>query len=65
MNGYLPHKIQAFSDKIKVILTPVELFVKNRFSLEPVSRDIRILLGQRMSAPNERQVRQHRKLLRS
>ena len=64
MNGYEPQKRADLRERFKIILNPTHVFVPNKFSVLSVSRDIRVIVGTRLSAANERRVRKSLKFAR-
>lgn len=64
MNGYEPQRRSDLKDRFKIILNPTHVFVPNKFSVLSVSRDIRVIVGTRLSAANERRVRKSLKFAR-
>jgi SNF2 family DNA or RNA helicase len=58
MNGYSPRKLQKMKGKLKYIQQPTRLFVENRFHVVHVCRDIKLIVGTRLTRRNERKVRQ-------
>jgi SNF2 family DNA or RNA helicase len=57
MNGYAPRKLSRMKGRFKYVQQPLGLFVPNRFETFSVCRDIKIIIGQRLSRTNERKVR--------
>jgi SNF2 family DNA or RNA helicase len=54
MNGYAPRKLRKFRDRFKYEQQPVDLFVQNQFHTFSVCRDVKIIVGRRLSRGNER-----------
>jgi SNF2 family DNA or RNA helicase len=57
MNGYVPERKVALTGRFKLVIHPIEVFRKNQFTVVEVSKDIRIITGNRLSRSNERRVR--------
>lgn len=57
MNGYSVHTRADLGNRFKLIVHPAPVFQRGRFEIVRVSRDIRIIVGQRMSVANERVIR--------
>lgn len=56
MNGYEVHSRVPLVDRLKVVIHPPQFFVPQTFTVFPVSKDIRLILGRRLSKVNERQI---------
>lgn len=54
MNGYSPRKTQHLTGRVKFTQLPAHLFVDNQFEVFPVCRDVKIIIGRRLSRKNER-----------
>jgi len=57
MNGYAPRQLKRLKGRFKYVQQPLDLFMPNCFVLFNVCHDIKIIVGQRLSRQNERQVR--------
>jgi SNF2 family DNA or RNA helicase len=64
MNGYSPERKVDLLGRFKLVLHPIEVFRKNQFTVVKVSKDIRIITGNRLSRANERKVRMSLKAAR-
>jgi SWI/SNF-related matrix-associated actin-dependent regulator 1 of chromatin subfamily A len=57
MNGFVPTQKTALNDRFKLVVHPTSVFHKNRFKMFSVSKDIKVIQGERLSKANERRVR--------
>ena len=57
MNGYSPYKAERLVDRVKLYCNPVAYYHKGDFKVVPVAKDIRLIIGKRLSSANERRVR--------
>jgi SNF2 family DNA or RNA helicase len=57
MNGFDPHQKISMKGRFKLVVHPAVVFLKNRFTVFSVSKDIKIIQGERLSRANERRVR--------
>ena len=57
MNGYAPYKAEKLVDRVRLHCNPVAYYVKGEFQVVPVAKDIRLILGKRLSSANERRVK--------
>jgi len=57
MNGYVPGRQVDLVKRFKLIVHPAEVFKPKEFSIFRVCKDIRIIVGERLSQKNEREVR--------
>lgn len=57
MNGYLPSRRVELTDRFKLVVHPPEVFQKGQFKSHRVSKDIKIITGNRLSRANEQRVR--------
>lgn len=56
MNGYIPEKKVDLVDRIKMVVHPASVFMKNQFDVFTISKDIKIIKGSRLSKANERRI---------
>lgn len=59
MNGYNPKRVVPSNNRIKFVQNALHLFVDNRFALFTVCKDVKLIIGTRMSRNNERRARRH------
>jgi len=57
MNGYAPSKRVSLNNRFKLIVHPIEVFRPREFTVVPVCRDVKVIVGARLSAKNERLMR--------
>ena len=57
MNGYMPTAKTDLRDRFKLVIHPLQIFNKNKFRVFTISRDIKIIHGERLSKANERRIR--------
>ena len=57
MNGYLPSAKTDLRDRFKLIVHPPQVFNKNKFKIFSISKDIKIIHGERLSKANERRIK--------
>ena len=57
MNGYLPYRKEALEGRFKLIIHPVEVFKPKQFTSFRVCQDVKIIVGKRLSAKNEKLMR--------
>ena len=57
MHGYMPDKKVGMADRFKLIVHPVEVFRPREFKSVHVCRDVRVIVGRRLSARNEKLMR--------
>ncbi len=57
MHGYAPSKRVSLEDRFKLIVHPIEVFRPREFSVVPVCRDVKVIVGARLSAKNEKRMR--------
>jgi SNF2 family DNA or RNA helicase len=57
MNGYLPYKAENLVDRVKLHCNPVAYYQKGAFKVVGVAKDIRLILGKRLSPANERRAK--------
>jgi SWI/SNF-related matrix-associated actin-dependent regulator 1 of chromatin subfamily A len=58
MNGFHPGRKVTLLNRFKLVVHPTEVFQESTFQTHRVSRDIRIITGDRLSKPNEKRVRE-------
>lgn len=59
MNGYAPRKLSRLKGRLKFIQSSIDLFQPNRFEFFSVCKDVKIIVGLRLSRGNERRVRRN------
>jgi hypothetical protein len=64
MNGYIPTGKTDLNGRFKLIMHPPQIFNKNKFKIFSVSKDIKIIHGERLSKANERRIRKQLRQLR-
>jgi len=57
MHGYRPQKRVDLGTRFKLVVHPAPVFEANKFEVFPVSQDIRVITGKKLSRANERRVR--------
>jgi SWI/SNF-related matrix-associated actin-dependent regulator 1 of chromatin subfamily A len=57
MHGYEPARRIQLAGRFKLVVHPAAVFEKGAFSLFPVSRDIKVVTGARLSRSSERRIR--------
>jgi hypothetical protein len=57
MNGYIPSSKTDLQGRFKLVVHPPHVFNKNKFKIFSVSKDIKIIHGERLSKANERRIR--------
>jgi SNF2 family DNA or RNA helicase len=57
MHGYLPTSRVKHPDRFKLIIHPIEVFKPKEFTSVRVCKDVRIIVGKRLSARNEKVMR--------
>jgi hypothetical protein len=59
MNGYNPKRVIPSNDRIKFVQNAPHLFVNSQFALFTVCKDVKLIVGRRMSRNNERRAKRH------
>ena len=57
MNGYLPSRKDVLEGRFRLVIHPIEVFKPKEFSSFRVCRDVKVIVGQRLSARNEKLMR--------
>jgi SWI/SNF-related matrix-associated actin-dependent regulator of chromatin subfamily A-like protein 1 len=57
MHGYLPSAKVGMADRFKLIVHPIEVFRPREFTSVTVCQDVKVIVGKRLSARNEKQMR--------
>jgi SWI/SNF-related matrix-associated actin-dependent regulator of chromatin subfamily A-like protein 1 len=64
MHGYLPSKKEALPGRFKLVVQPIDVFRAHEFHSVKVCWDVKIIVGKRLSARNEKAVRRRLQNLR-
>lgn len=56
MNGYSPRRMEVHPEKRKVLITRYDLFRPNSFKIKTISKDIKMIIGERLHFENKERV---------
>ncbi len=64
MHGYLPERRVDHHDRFQLVVHPLELFRPKEFTSVRVCQDVKVIIGKRLSAANEKKARRRLQAMR-